>query len=69
MVALEALVARQGIDGFYYATEAREACCAVRKVDPLAARSRARGGWITGARATSPPRRDGGVIGFEEAAG
>ena len=50
-LALEALVARQGVDGFYESKQAREACCAVRKVRPL---DRALGGaqaWITGARA------------------
>jgi len=33
--ALESLVARQGVDGFYDSKEAREACCAVRKTRPL----------------------------------
>src|SRR5262249_31528836 len=34
--ALEALVAAQGINGFYGSREARVACCDVRKVEPLA---------------------------------
>ena len=33
--ATEALVADQGINGFYYAIEMRKACCHVRKVEPL----------------------------------
>jgi sulfate adenylyltransferase large subunit/phosphoadenylyl-sulfate reductase (thioredoxin) len=32
---LEALVSRQGINGFYLSKEARTACCHVRKVEPL----------------------------------
>jgi phosphoadenosine phosphosulfate reductase len=49
--AVEALIARQGIDGFRSSVAARLDCCAVRKVAPLA---RALGGaaaWITGLRA------------------
>ena len=34
--AVEALIAGQGIDGFRSSVEARLACCAVRKVVPLA---------------------------------
>ena len=32
---IEALVERQGIDGFYASQDARKACCHVRKVAPL----------------------------------
>jgi len=48
---LEALIADQGIDGFYLSVPARHACCDVRKVEPL---KRALAGatvWITGLRA------------------
>ena len=48
---LEALVARQGIDGFRTSIEARRACCAVRKVEPLARALAGASGWITGLRA------------------
>ena len=34
--AVQALVADQGINGFYHLTEARKACCQVRKLEPLA---------------------------------
>jgi phosphoadenosine phosphosulfate reductase len=48
--ALERLVARQGVNGFYQSVEARLECCRVRKVEPF---RRAIGGfpaWITGVR-------------------
>jgi phosphoadenosine phosphosulfate reductase len=48
---LEALVARQGIDGFRASIEARRACCGVRKVKPLARALAGACGWITGLRA------------------
>jgi phosphoadenosine phosphosulfate reductase len=50
-LSLEALVARQGIDGFRASIEARRACCAVRKVAPLARALAGASGWITGLRA------------------
>jgi phosphoadenosine phosphosulfate reductase len=48
---LEALVSRQGIDGFRASVEARLACCAVRKVEPLSRALAGAAGWITGLRA------------------
>lgn len=57
--AVEALVDGQGIDGFYDSRAARNACCAVRKVEPL---GRALGGaevWITGLRADQSASRQG----------
>ncbi len=68
--ALEDLVARDGIDGFYMAKEAREACCAVRKVRPLERALHGAAAWITGARADqNEVRRAAGLIGFEESRG
>jgi sulfate adenylyltransferase large subunit/phosphoadenylyl-sulfate reductase (thioredoxin) len=62
-LALEALVARQGINGLYESQEARFACCHVRKVEPL---NRALGGaeaWITGLRGDqSAYRHDMAVV-------
>ncbi len=49
--AVEALVARQGIDGFYASLEARIACCGARKVEPLGRALAGAEGWITGLRA------------------
>src|SRR5262245_39352437 len=48
---LEQLVARQGINGFRASVEARKACCAVRKVEPLGRALAGAAGWITGLRA------------------
>lgn len=48
--SLEALVKKQGVNGFYEAVEKRKACCFVRKVEPL---NRALAGttfWISGIR-------------------
>jgi phosphoadenosine phosphosulfate reductase len=56
---VEALVARQGVNGFYNSPDARHACCAVRKVEPL---GRALAGavvWITGVRAAQSAERAG----------
>lgn len=55
--AVEALVAGQGINGFYNSVEARKACCHARKVEPL---NRALDGasiWITGLRADQSQNR------------
>jgi phosphoadenosine phosphosulfate reductase len=48
---VEQLVARQGTDGFRASVEARRACCAVRKVEPLGRALDGAAGWITGLRA------------------
>ena len=59
---LEALIERQGIDGFYHAPAARSACCAVRKVEPLERALAGAHAWITGLRAEqSAHRRDMGL--------
>ena len=55
--ALSDLVADQGVNGFYHSTDARLACCHVRKVEPL---RRALGGasaWIVGLRADQSRQR------------
>ncbi|MCA0399922.1 MAG: phosphoadenylyl-sulfate reductase [Proteobacteria bacterium] len=56
-VALEALVAEQGIDGFRDSIEARKACCDVRKIEPLERALAGAGGWITGLRADQSANR------------
>ena len=45
-----AYVEQHGIDGFYANVEARKACCAVRKVEPLNRALARKRGWITGLR-------------------
>src|SRR5262245_38944045 len=48
---VEAFVVQHGIDGFRASIAARQACCAVRKVEPLARALEGASGWITGMRA------------------
>lgn len=55
--ALAELVADQGINGFYYSKDARLACCAVRKVQPLKRALAGASGWITGLRADQSAHR------------
>ena len=57
--AVEALVDRQGINGFYTSVEAREACCTVRKVEPLRRALSGATAWITGLRADQSNDRAG----------
>ena len=49
--AVEAFVAAHGIDGFRSSVGARQACCGVRKVEPLGRALTGAAGWITGVRA------------------
>jgi phosphoadenosine phosphosulfate reductase len=56
-VSVESLVARQGIDGFYSSVEARRACCATRKVEPLQRALAGAAAWITGLRADQSDER------------
>jgi thioredoxin-dependent adenylylsulfate APS reductase len=54
---LEALVERQGINGFYQSRAARTACCAVRKVEPLERALAGARAWIAGLRAEQSAHR------------
>lgn len=64
--ALETLVAKQGIDGFYDSKAARVACCEVRKGKPLDGALAGASAWITGVRADqTDTRRDAGLIDFD----
>lgn len=49
-VAIERLLADQGINGFRLSPDARRACCNVRKVEPLRRALAGAQGWITGLR-------------------
>jgi phosphoadenosine phosphosulfate reductase len=60
--AVEALVRRQGIDGFYRSTGARHACCAVRRVEPLRRALANAVAWITGLRADQAVVRVGATF-------
>ena len=60
---LEALVARQGINGFYRSKEERLSCCHVRKVEPLNRALAGAQAWITGLRGDQSVHRAGmGVL-------
>ena len=61
-VAADALVRRQGINGFYRSIEARHACCAVRKVEPLRRALADAVAWVTGLRAGQPDERVGATF-------
>jgi len=65
---LEALVARDGINGFRRSVELRKACCGTRKVRPLARALAGAAGWITGLRAEQSAFRSGtGFVIWDEA--
>lgn len=55
--ALSALVADQGVNGFYHSKDARIACCNVRKVEPLRRALAGASAWVTGLRADQSGRR------------
>ena len=48
--ALEALVAAQGVNGFYHSLEARLDCCRIRKVEPFKRAIAGFPAWVTGVR-------------------
>jgi len=54
---IEALVTRQGINGFRSSLAERHACCDVRKVVPLGRALADASGWITGLRAEQSAER------------
>jgi phosphoadenosine phosphosulfate reductase len=54
---IEELVERDGVNGFRQSLEARLACCAVRKIEPLARALAGASAWITGLRADQSPER------------
>lgn len=55
--AVAALVADQGINGFYYSRDARASCCDVRKVHPMKRALEGAAGWIVGLRADQSRER------------
>jgi phosphoadenosine phosphosulfate reductase len=54
---LEALLARQGVNGFRASVGARERCCTTRKVEPLRRALAGATGWVAGLRAEQSPDR------------
>jgi phosphoadenosine phosphosulfate reductase len=57
--SIEKLVQRDGVNGFRQSLEARIACCAVRKIEPLARALAGASAWITGLRADQSPAEHG----------
>ncbi len=57
--ALESLVERTGIDGFYRDVASRRSCCDLRKTAPLHRALAGANGWITGLRADQSDHRQG----------
>ncbi|MFO1188900.1 MAG: phosphoadenylyl-sulfate reductase [Alphaproteobacteria bacterium] len=57
--ALESLVRRQGINGFYGSVANRKACCDIRKVEPLGRALAGADAWMTGLRAEQSDSRAG----------
>ncbi|MCH2169374.1 phosphoadenylyl-sulfate reductase, partial [Myxococcota bacterium] len=55
--AVEALVDRQGVNGFYESIENRQRCCGVRKVEPLNRYLAGLDAWVTGLRRDQNPTR------------
>jgi phosphoadenosine phosphosulfate reductase len=55
--AVEAWVAQHGINGFRSSVAARQACCALRKVEPLGRALKDAAAWVTGIRAEQSPER------------
>jgi phosphoadenosine phosphosulfate reductase len=47
---VEGFIAREGINAFRASVEARQACCFLRKVEPLSRALAGANGWITGLR-------------------
>jgi phosphoadenosine phosphosulfate reductase len=67
---LESLIEVQGSNGFRTSVAARQACCHVRKVEPLNRALAGAQGWITGLRADqSEQRAKVGFAGFDAARG
>ncbi len=55
---LEALVKKDGVNGFYNSRDARLACCHARKVEPLDRALAGATGWIAGLRADQSSHRE-----------
>ena len=55
--ALGTFVAAQGINGFYQSIDARQACCNIRKVEPLGRSLAGAAAWVTGLRADQSGNR------------
>jgi len=67
---VEALLADQGINGFYLSADARKACCDVRKMVPLRRALASATAWVTGLRASQSQNRAGmALAGYDDGFG
>ncbi|MCA3154230.1 MAG: phosphoadenylyl-sulfate reductase [Burkholderiales bacterium] len=57
--AVQVLVQKNGINGFYQSVEKRKACCAVRKLEPLQRALTGKKAWVTGLRSEQSVTRHG----------
>ena len=57
--AVQTLVAKNGINGFYASVDNRKACCAVRKLESLQRALAGQKAWVTGLRAEQSITRHG----------
>jgi phosphoadenosine phosphosulfate reductase len=64
---IERWVARNGIDGFRDSVEARQGCCFVRKIEPLARALEGATGWIAGLRADQSAERSNSAFAAADA--
>jgi phosphoadenosine phosphosulfate reductase len=55
--AVDAYVARNGLNAFYDSVEMRKACCGIRKVAPLGRALAGKAAWITGQRRSQSSTR------------
>jgi phosphoadenosine phosphosulfate reductase len=56
-VGVEQFTQQFGINGFYDSVEARKACCAARKIEPLKRALQGANAWVTGLRKTQSDAR------------
>jgi phosphoadenosine phosphosulfate reductase len=47
---IEKLIGVQGVNGFYHSIEARQSCCATRKIEPFKRAISGYSAWVTGVR-------------------
>jgi phosphoadenosine phosphosulfate reductase len=47
---IEKLISVQGVNGFYHSIEARQSCCATRKIEPFKRAISGYSAWVTGVR-------------------
>jgi len=57
--SVAAFVEEHGLDGFYDGVAQRQACCAVRKAEPLRRALARKRAWVTGLRRAQAPSGDG----------